>query len=122
MKCKKCGSESFETRIVDIINDKVNTPVIDVILAITWVIAIFSGIYVASILFGGSEESSKTLLEAITGTLTEAVDILILWQVFSGSVLIIIVGSLYKKLVPYKVIPVKKSVCKSCGAEQDDNK
>ena len=119
MKCKKCGSEDFEIKIVDIINEKDHHSAIDLVLVIAWLVAIFSGIYIASILFG-SDTSSGKLLEAIAGTLTDAVEVVLLWKVFSGSVLTIIVCKLYNKLLPYKVIPVKKAVCKSCGNEQDD--
>ena len=120
MKCKKCGSEDFEIKIVDIVNEKDHHSAIDFVLVMAWLAAIFSGLFVAIMLFQ-SGESAANLFEAIAGTLTDAVQVVLLWKVFSGSVLTIIVCKLYNKLLPYKVIPVKKAVCKGCGAEQDEN-
>ena len=119
MKCEKCGSEDLEIKIVDIKNEKAEAPVTSIILILSWIFAVASGGYIATILFSGGE-ASKDFWEAVAGTLVDGIETIILWKVFSASVVSIIVCTLYIKLLPYKVIPVKKAVCKSCGNEQDD--
>lgn len=119
MKCEKCGSEDLEIKIVDIKNEKDSSLFATVILIVSWMLAIFSAIFFIRNV-DSSSLSNDDIWKIITGTIVDSIETVILWKMFSISVISIIVCSLFNKLLPYKVIPVKKAVCKSCGNEQDD--
>lgn len=118
MKCKKCGSENLEIRIVDIKNVKVESVLATIVLGLSTVLAIVSAILLIGNL-SSNPELSDDFLEMLAGTLTDAVEIVVMWNVLKGSVVGLIVGSLYNQLLPYKTIAVKQATCRHCGNVQD---
>lgn len=120
MKCKKCGSQDVITKIVDIKNKKVRAPLITIILVIASIVAIYTGVCLANELTSNTE-ITEDFWKDIENALINSAEMLILAQVCFGSLVTVVACSLYIKLLPFKVIPVKKTVCTNCGAEQNIN-
>ena len=118
MRCKQCHSENFEIRIVDIENKKVSSPFLRFVLVLAWIAAIVAVGVIAYTLFT-NQINTENIEEAIATLLANSIELIISWKVFVGSVIAIVACSLYIKLLPYKVIPVRKAICKQCGLEQD---
>ena len=118
MRCKKCNCENFEIRIVDIENEKVRAPFVRFVLTIAWIaMVVAAGIIVYTLLSTGI--NPEDIVESISAILISSVELIISWKVFVGSLIAIIACTLYIKLLPYKVIPIRKAICRQCGLEQD---
>lgn len=113
MRCKYCGKE-MEITMVDVKNEKQDTPIAKFILKVAVIIAILAALVLLFLLFLGGQYA-KDVWNAIAGLVDCAIAILILWRVFCCCITTIVLCSIYINLVPYKVIAVKKYVCKNCG-------
>lgn len=120
MKCKKCGCEDFEIRIVDIRNERTSCGLVNFLYGTSWIVGIISGFIFFSILFQNSV-STEDFWQIIAGVIVDSIELIVSWKVFAVCIVINIICTLYVKLLPYKVIPIKKIVCKGCGAEFDGN-